>query len=209
MRGLYAITPDTRDSVRLVALARSAVQGGASILQYRNKLAGAAQRREEARALGAICRAGHATFIVNDDVALALEVDADGVHLGRDDDDATAARARLGKKLIGISCYDSLALAEGAVLRGADYVAFGSVFPSATKPGAVRAPLELFRRARALGVPLVAIGGITLANAAQAIAAGADCVAVIADLFAAGDVIGCARAYADLFTTNAAHSTDG
>jgi thiamine-phosphate pyrophosphorylase len=209
MRGLYAITPDTRDSARLVALARSAVQGGVSILQYRNKLAGAAQRREEARALGAICRAGRATFIVNDDVELALVADADGVHLGRDDGDATAARARLGKKLIGISCYDSLSLAEEAVARGADYVAFGSVFPSATKPGAVLAPLELFRHARVLGVPLVAIGGITIANAAQAIAAGADCVAVISDLFAAGNVADHARAYADLFAVNAAHSTNG
>lgn len=206
MRGLYAITPDTRDGAALVALARSAVQGGASILQYRNKLADAAQRRVEARALGEICRAGRVTFIVNDDVPLALEVDADGVHLGRDDGDTAAARARLGRKLLGVSCYNRLALAEAAVARGADYVAFGSVFPSATKPGAVRAPLELFRRARTLGVPLVAIGGITLANAAQAIAAGADCVAVISDLFAAGDVAARAREYAELFATNATNA---
>ena len=201
MKGLYAITPDSHDSAHLLALARSAVQGGASILQYRNKLAEPAQRREEALALRAICRARGAMFIVNDDVSLALESDADGVHLGREDGNAATARARLGDKRLGVSCYGSFALAEAAVAFGADYVAFGSVFPSATKPGAASAPLELFARARGLGVPLVAIGGITIANAARVIAAGADCVAVISGLFAAADTADRAREFAQLFTS--------
>jgi thiamine-phosphate pyrophosphorylase len=200
MRGLYAITPEASDSARLIALSRAAVEGGARVLQYRNKLAGDEQREREARALAELCRAAGALFIVNDDAQLALRVDADGVHLGRDDGDPRSARALLGRRLIGVSCYDQLALAREAVARGADYVAFGSVFPSATKPAAVRAPLELFARARPLGVPLVAIGGITLQNAAQLLAAGADCVAVIADLFGAPDVAERAGKYDNLFT---------
>lgn len=200
MRGLYAITPDESDSSRLLALVRAALEGGTPIVQYRNKLAGAAQRSREARQLRELCRAAGATFIVNDDAQLALEVDADGVHLGRDDGDPSAARAMLGGRLVGVSCYDSFATAQAAVAAGADYVAFGSVFPSPTKPRAVRAPLELFGRARTLGVPVVGIGGIGLANAPELIAAGADCIAIISDLFAAPDVAARARAFAGLFS---------
>jgi len=199
MKGLYAITPDEADSSRLVALVDAALAGGVPTLQYRNKRADAAQRLREARALRVLCRTAGTAFIVNDDVQLALDVDADGVHLGRDDGDLASARARLGGRLVGVSCYDSLRAAEVAVSAGADYVAFGSVFASPTKPGAVRAPLELFGRARALGVPLVGIGGISLANAPALLDAGADCVAVISDLFAAADVAARARAFADLF----------
>jgi thiamine-phosphate pyrophosphorylase len=114
-------------------------------------------------------------FIVNDDLALALECGADGVPSGsRRTADVAAARSRLAGKFLGVSCYDSLAARARRVARGADYVAFGSVFASPTKPSAVRAPLSLFAEARALGVPLVAIGGITLENAPQLLAAGAD-----------------------------------
>ncbi len=199
MKGLYAITPDEADSGRLFALVRAALAGGTPVLQYRNKRADAAQRLREACELRALCRAAGTTFIVNDDARLALEVGADGVHLGRDDGDPVAARALLGRRLIGVSCYDSLAAAQSAVAAGADYVAFGSVFPSPTKPGAVRAPLELFGRARSLGVPVAGIGGIGLANAPELLAAGADCIAVISDLFAAADVTARARAFAELF----------
>ena len=141
-------------------------------------------------------------FIVNDDVELALAVRADGVHLGREDGDLAAARARLPGRLLGASCYDRPELARRAVAAGADYVAFGSVFPSPTKPAADRAPLALF--ALELGVPKVAIGGITLENAPQVLAAGADCVAVITDLFDAPDVAARARAYGRLFQHEAA-----
>jgi thiamine-phosphate pyrophosphorylase len=122
-------------------------------------------------------------FIVNDDIDLALTCGADGVHLGSEDGDLAAARKRLGDKVLGVSCYDSLDAARAAVAAGADYIAFGSVFASPTKPSAVRAPLSLFAEARSLGVPMVAIGGITLENAPQLLAAGADAVAVISDLF--------------------------
>jgi thiamine-phosphate pyrophosphorylase len=135
--------------------------------------------------------------IVNDDVELALEVEAAGAHLGRDDGDLAAARERLGGRILGASCYDRRELAEAAVRAGADYVAFGSVFPSLTKPGAVRAPLSLF--AIRLGVPLAAIGGITLQNARSVVEAGADLLAVITDLFEAPDIARRAAQYRELF----------
>jgi thiamine-phosphate pyrophosphorylase len=203
LRGLYAITPDGADSAALIARVRQALEAASpspvAALQYRNKLADAAACRREAAELARLCRACGVKFIVNDDLELALEVGADGVHLGREDGDLRAARAKMGTRLVGASCYDSLERARSAVASGADHVAFGSVFASATKPGAVRAPLSLFSRARVLGVPLVAIGGITVENAREVIAAGADCLAVISDLFEAPDIAERARAYARLF----------
>lgn len=199
MRGLYAITPERAHGPALTSLVAAALEGGATVLQYRDKSDDAPRRLAEARELAALCRARQAKFIVNDDPQLALAVDADGVHLGRDDGELAAARALLGRRLIGLSCYDDLARARAMVAAGADYVAFGSVFPSSTKPAAVRAPLALLGEARAFGVPVVAIGGITLENAAAVVAAGADCVAVISDLFDAPDVAARAREFAALF----------
>ena len=196
LRGLYAITPELVDTVTLLRCVAQALEGGIAMLQYRRK---GRQHIDEAKTLARMCRERSVPFIVNDDVTLALEVDADGVHLGRDDGELVAARAKLGGRLLGASCYDSLATARTAVAAGASYVAFGSVFPSSTKPAAVRAPLTLFREARSLGVPLVAIGGITLQNAPQLLAAGADCAAVISDLFDAQDIAARARAYGMLF----------
>lgn len=198
LRGLYAITPE--DLARAATMARvvAAVSSGAlCALQFRRKQADAAQRRAEARGLQALCRRHGVPLIVNDDLELALEIGADGLHLGREDGDLAGARAQLPGRLLGASCYDQPGLARRAVAAGADYVAFGSVFPSATKPAAVRAPLSLF--SLPLGVPKVAIGGITLANAREVVAAGADCVAVITDLFEAPDVAQRARDFARLF----------
>lgn len=198
LRGLYAITPE--DLARAATMARvvAAVSSGAlCALQFRRKQADAAQRRAEARGLQELCRRHGVPLIVNDDLELALEIGADGLHLGREDGDLAGARAQLPGRLLGASCYDQPGLARRAVAAGADYVAFGSVFPSATKPAAVRAPLSLF--SLPLGVPKVAIGGITLANAREVVAAGADCVAVITDLFEAPDVAQRARDFARLF----------
>lgn len=190
LAGLYAITPDEPRTDILVDKVGQALRGGASALQYRNKSAGRELRLEQGRALAALCRAAGAAFIVNDDFALALELGADGAHLGADDGDLTDARRRLGQdKLLGVSCYDRVELAQAAAQAGADYLAFGSVFSSSTKPGAVRAPLAIFAEARrSFSLPLVAIGGITLQNAPQVFAAGADAVAVISALFDAGDI---------------------
>ena len=193
LRGLYAITPGTDDLARKVRLA---LEGGIALLQYRSKVRDRAQAAE----IVGMARDYGVPVIINDDVALALELDAAGAHLGRDDGDLRTARKRLGARILGASCYNELDRGHAAVQTGADYIAFGSVFASPTKPGAVRAPLSLFGEARALGVPLAAIGGITLDNAPQLIAAGADLLAVITDLFDARDIRARARAYGKLFT---------
>jgi thiamine-phosphate pyrophosphorylase len=184
--GLYAVTdPELLAEDILGARVGQAIQGGARIVQFRDKTADPVTRRRRALMVLSACRENGALCIVNDDAALAAEIGADGVHLGRDDGDPARARAMLGPdRLIGVSCYDQPALAAAAAAAGADYVAFGSIWPSATKPGAVRAPLALLgTAARELGVPIVAIGGITRMNAAETIAAGAHCVAVVRDLF--------------------------
>lgn len=203
LRGLYAITPDEADSSRLEERVRALLAAAAAscaALQYRNKTASPALRREQARRLALLARANGVPFIVNDDIELAEAVDADGLHLGRDDGEIGVARRALPGKLLGVSCYDSIGAARTAVAAGADYVAFGSVFPSGTKPGAVRAPLSLFRKASGLGIPLVAIGGITLENAASVLRAGADSLAVISALFDAPDIGARAREFSRLFS---------
>jgi len=200
-RGLYAVTPDELDTVKLVRKVRMALAGGARTVQYRNKSADAALRREQAAALLAVCRAARVPLIINDDLDLAAALEADGLHLGRDDLPVAAARKRLSKgTLVGASCYARLDLAVSARSAGADYVAFGSAFSSTTKPGATRAPLSLYRDAKArLDCPVVAIGGITSENARAVIEAGADAIAVISALFDARDIERSAREFASLF----------
>jgi thiamine-phosphate pyrophosphorylase len=185
LRGLYAITPDTSDTDALLAVAAAVLAGGCRWLQYRNKTADAALRRLQATALADLCRAEAAGLIVNDDIELAQTVGAAGVHLGQDDGDLVAARRRLGPNaILGASCYQDFARARAAVAAGASYVAFGAVYPSPTKPAAGRADRALFVRARAeLPVPVCAIGGIRLDNAAPLVAAGAQLIAVISDIF--------------------------
>lgn len=191
LRGLYAITPD---GPAIEEKVRQALEGGIALLQYRRKQKASSG---EARALLALCRRHGVAFIVNDDVELALAIDADGVHLGRGDGELALARTRLAGKLLGASCYNRPELARAAIAAGADYIAFGSVFASPTKPAAVRAPLSLFDDFQ---VPRCAIGGITLQNAPQVIAAGADMLAVISDLFDAPDIARRAAAYRKLFS---------
>lgn len=199
--GLYAVTPDEPDTAILLHKVRQALAGGGRWLQYRNKLAGSALRHEQAAALRALTRSYAARLIINDDPDLALTADADGVHLGADDPDIAAVRAKLGSgKVIGASCYNRPPLALEAVAQGADYVAFGAFFPSGVKPGAVRAEIDLLRQVRSeLSVPVVAIGGITLDNAPQLLAAGADALAVISGVFAAPDIEQAAQNFSNLF----------
>jgi thiamine-phosphate pyrophosphorylase len=204
LAGLCAVTLDDPLLPRLSALVKAALDGGAPFVQYRNKLAPRPLRRAQAAEMLRICRAAGAKLIINDDVWLAVEIGADGVHLGRDDAPggslATARDALGSKRILGVSCYNEIARAEEAAAAGADYIAFGSMFPSRTKPRAVNAPLELLGEAkRRFGLPVAAIGGITLDNAPQAIAAGADIVAVVSDLFDAMDIKARAEAYQQLF----------
>ena len=201
IKGLYAITPDETDTAELLRKVRLALLGGAGILQYRNKTATAALRLKQAEALRELTREFAVPLIVNDDTALAQQVDADGVHLGGADGSAADARAVLGSgKLIGVSCYNRLALAQEAVRQGADYVAFGSFFVSTVKPEAVAATPDLLRQARReLNVPIVAIGGITPQNGAQLLEAGADALAVISAVFSVPDIEQAAREFSRLF----------
>jgi thiamine-phosphate pyrophosphorylase len=202
LNGLYAITPERSDSLLLATQVEAALRGGARIVQYRDKARAAAQQAEIARTLRALCHRYGARLIINDNLALAIAVDADGVHLGGGDGDLALARRALGPdRLLGASCYADFELAQRAVAAGADYVAFGAVYRSPTKPGAPLAPLSLFARCRAeLDVATCAIGGITVANGAALVAAGADLLAVITDLFDAPDMTSRATVFEQLFT---------
>ncbi|QQQ00395.1 thiamine phosphate synthase [Lysobacter enzymogenes] len=199
-RGLYAITPDEADTARLLARTATVLDAGAAWLQYRNKLADADLREAQALALLPLCRERGVPLIVNDDWRLAARIGADGAHLGEDDGELAAARAALGPDaILGASCYDDIAPARAAAAHGASYVAFGAFFPSPTKPNARRAAPELLRQAAALGLPRVAIGGITPDNARSLVRAGADLLAVISGVFDAPDPAAAARAYLSCF----------
>jgi thiamine-phosphate pyrophosphorylase len=202
VHGLYVITGDADVALEtLVRQTASAIRGGASLMQYRRKGEAPQRRRQQAQRLAHLCRASGIPFIVNDDISLAREVGATGIHLGKDDAPVAVARRILGQcALIGVSCYDSLQRAIEAQSAGADYVAFGSFFPSPTKPEAEHADPALLRQAkRTLEIPAVAIGGITPQNAIALIEAGADAVAVISGVFGSDDVEAAARRYAELF----------
>ena len=202
LTGLYAITDSSQ--ARLAHQVESALEGGARIIQYRDKSHVPSTRREQAQELSKLCREYGAIFIINDDVELACTVAADGVHLGQDDQDIAGARARLGSQaIIGISCYNQLSLAATAQDAGADYVAFGRFFPSSSKPHAVQAEINLLTQAKqALHIPIVAIGGITPENSEQLIHAGADMLAVIQGLFGQQDVRATAERFTKIFAQN-------
>jgi len=183
-RGLYAVTPDIADTDLLVDMVRASILGGARVIQYRNKSAAPTLRNQQAQALDVLCQQYQIPLIINDDVKLCLALDAEGVHIGKEDGDIVAIRARIGSdKILGVSCYNQFDRAQLAHQAGADYVAFGACFASSTKPLAVQADLTLFTRARQHGMRSVGIGGITLANAQQVIDAGADAIAVVQALF--------------------------
>ncbi|HIE5356698.1 TPA: thiamine phosphate synthase [Stenotrophomonas maltophilia] len=195
-RGVYLITPDEPDTARLLARTAPLLAAGATWLQYRNKTASDALRLEQATALQALCAEHGVPLIVNDDPALARAVGAAGVHLGGTDGDIASARALLGAgAIIGASCYDQLANAEAAAAAGASYVAFGAFFPTTTKITTSRAHIDLLRQSAALGVPRVAIGGLTPDNVGPLIEAGADLVAVVSGIYAAADPVATQRAY--------------
>ncbi|OGT56815.1 MAG: thiamine-phosphate diphosphorylase [Gammaproteobacteria bacterium RIFCSPHIGHO2_12_FULL_63_22] len=203
LRGLYLLTPDEPDTQRLVARVTEVIAEGAVLLQYRNKDADAALRRQQAQALLPLCEAHGVGLVINDDWRLAADIGAAGTHLGESDGDLAEARRVLGNDaLIGASCYDRLDLAVAAQSAGANYIAFGAFFDSGTKPAARRAPLALLGQARELGLPTVAIGGITPDNARIALAAGADLLAVLGAVFAAANPAAAARTLVSCFESD-------
>ena len=206
-RGLYGISPEWQDTEKMLAAITSAAAGGMTAFQWRRKTAGPDEAVEQARLVVQRCRELGVLSIINDDWRLAALVDADGVHLGRDDGSLTDARVALGPdRIVGCSCYNEPSLAQRALLADVDYVAFGAVYPSSVKPEAVRATPEHLREARRLvasiGEPrpaVVAIGGITPENAAAIVEAGADSLAVISGVFHASDIEEAARRCTALF----------
>ncbi|WP_028357169.1 thiamine phosphate synthase [Brackiella oedipodis] len=214
-QGLYGITPDWQDFTRLKAAVEQACKGGMKILQWRQKHLSFEQSLQLAPQMRELCHRHGCLFIVNDSLELALQCQADGVHLGRDDDDLKTVRQRLQQlqrsMLVGVSCYNELESAKQAAAMGADYMAFGAVYPSSTKPNATHAELRLFTELKAYldqkyppqaahkRPAICAIGGITSANAAAVVAAGADCLAVITGLFETEQIQTTARFFSDLY----------
>ena len=202
LHGLYVITDPQLCEDNLLEKVAQALIGGAQIVQYRNKLASAQQRLDEAMALNQLCQKHQRLFIVNDDVALAQQVDADGVHIGQRDTSLQQAREVLGsEKIIGVSCNNQLQWAIEAQQAGADYIAFGRFFNSQTKPQAPQAEIDLLKQAKAqLDIPVVAIGGITPDTASTLLKAGADMLAVINAVFAQSDITEAARQFQQQFS---------
>lgn len=202
LSGLYAVTDaSVTDPDKMFQNVEQALLGGARCIQFRDKSDNHEQRLQTSIVLRELTRRLNALFFINDDVDLAKEVSADGVHLGQDDTDLGKAREQLGQhSLIGISCYNRYELAEEAAKQGADYVAFGSFFSSSTKPDAVKADIQLLHRAKQqLGIPVVAIGGITVNNGLSLIEAGADMLAVVDGIFGQTDITAATRQFCSLF----------
>ncbi len=185
-KGIYLITPDQPDTGLLCTQVDLLLQYPIALLQYRNKAVNSILQREQAGALLKLCQDAKVPLIINDDWQLALEIGADGVHLGMDDAEPRLVRAQLGDKMIiGVSCYNSFERAQTMAVIDIDYLAFGAMFASNTKPNAKHATLSLLTQAKSLNKPIVAIGGITPDNSAEVIAAGADYLAVISGIFTA------------------------
>ncbi|KEI70529.1 thiamine phosphate synthase [Endozoicomonas elysicola] len=206
LHGLYGVTdsqlqPDDRILIETV---EQALMGGMKVLQYRDKSLDSGKRLRQAGALKVLCHQYQAMLIINDDIELALDVEADGVHLGQQDESLAYARERLGDyAIIGISCENSLEKAKTAVEQGANYIAFGKFFPSRTKPDAKNAELSILSEARQMfDLPIIAIGGITMENASDVITAGADMVAVVNNLFAAQNIRERSQNFMTLFNDN-------
>lgn len=185
LTGLYLVTPDWDDTEKLVAVSELALQGGASVLQYRHKTADTLLRKKQATALLNLCRRYQRPFIINDHVELCIELGADGIHVGGMDASVEKVRAAVGPdKIVGASCYGDLQLAHRAHQQGANYVAFGGFYPSRIKKYPVTTPHDIVTKSKLeIPLPTVVIGGMTLKNCLPLITAGADMVAVISSVY--------------------------
>jgi thiamine-phosphate pyrophosphorylase len=200
LNGLYAITDPELMKEDFIIKAEQAIFGGIKLLQYRNKSASPEKQEEQARALSKLCKKNNVLFIINDNVELAVKINADGVHLGQTDTNIQIARKQLGQnKIIGITCNNQVELAQVAQAQGADYVAFGRFFNSQTKPSAPQAEVSLLHSARKLiTIPIVAIGGITPQSAPLLLNAGANMLAVIHSIFGQSDVLNATRQFVEI-----------
>jgi len=201
IKGLYAITPDSADLNTLIQKTKSAIEGGAFMVQYRSKIQDRDVKMQQCAAILRLCREYEIPCIVNDDVEMCRVLEADGVHLGEKDDNIAEVRHILGEDaIIGSSCYDQLDRAKSAQKEGASYVAFGAMFATSTKPNAPRASLALLKEAkREIQIPIVAIGGITVNNAHDVIKTGIDAIAVINSLYEAKSIKETAETFVKMF----------
>ncbi len=201
IKGLYAITPDMADSNSILQKTQLAIEGGAFMVQYRSKIQNRDVKMQQCAAILRLCREYKIPCVVNDDVDMCRVLEADGVHLGENDDNIVEVRRILGEDaIIGSSCYDQLNRAKLAQKEGASYVAFGAMFETSTKPIAPRATLELLREAKSqIQIPIVAIGGITMNNAHDVIETGIDAIAVINSLYESNSIKETAETLSSMF----------
>lgn len=203
LTGIYAITDPELMGSDIIDMAEQAIIGGINILQYRNKTATPVQQEQEACTLATLCKKHDVLFIINDNIELAIKVNADGVHLGQKDTRIQQARNLLGEhKIIGITCNNQLELAQLAQQQGADYVAFGRFFSSLTKPSAPAAEISLLSAARrSITVPIVAIGGISHESAPELLKEGVDMLAVVRGIFAQKNISCATQKFVEIFNT--------
>jgi thiamine-phosphate pyrophosphorylase len=202
MKGLYIVTPDWDDTTKLVAVTEKAIKGGAAIVQYRHKTASPELRREQAKALQAVCKQYQVPFIINDHVELALELDVDGIHVGESDEAVAAVRAKVGpNKIVGASCYGDMELVRKAHHAGASYIAFGGFYPSRIKKYPVTTELDIVKQMKQEmpDLPSCAIGGINHENALPLVARGIDMISVISSVYFADDPEAAARQFAEMY----------
>ena len=201
MKGLYLVTPDWDDTERLLRVTEQALQGGATVLQYRHKTASDELRKEQAQALLQLCRKNNLPLVINDHVALCEAIDADGIHVGGTDASVADMRQRLGAgKIVGASCYGDLQLARDARAAGASYVAFGGFYPSRVKKYAVTTAPDIIARAISeMDIPICVIGGMTADNSKPLVDLGAHLVAAISSVYSVDDPRSAASEFANLF----------
>ncbi len=205
--GVYLISPECADTKALCAQIKPLLDYPVAFLQYRNKHATTDVKRQQIDALLTMRQSSGVPLIINDDWQLALECGADGVHLGSGDAEPGWVRDQLGTEmLIGVSCYNSFERAQAMAKLDVDYLAFGAMFTSATKPDARRAALNLLTQAKLLNKPIVAIGGIRPDNSAAVLDAGADFIAVISGIFASEQPVQALQSYLHTFQRHA-HAT--
>jgi len=184
-------------------IARAALEGGADMIQLRDKTGSLRDILPQARTVAALCRSHGAIFIVNDRIDLALAAEADGAHVGQEDLPAADARRLLGPgRILGVSTHN-LAQAQAAREADADYIGFGPMFPTGTKDTGYipRGVAGLREICQAMSLPILAIGGITLENVVTVIKAGATAPAVISGVVAASDITAAAAAFRKKVTT--------
>jgi thiamine-phosphate pyrophosphorylase len=203
IEGLYAITPEENNLSLLKSQVESSIKGGATYIQYRSKILSKNDQQTQAGEIKKVCDYYKVPLIINDDIELCSILDADGVHLGENDDTLEKARLILGpSKIIGVSCYNSIDRVRMAEDKGATYIALGACVQTPTKPNASSVSLDLIALVlKKFQVPLVAIGGISLENIELVINKGVRCCAVVSSLFESHDIEGTARQFSSLLTT--------